>query len=537
MGSRRVPRSAAKVPGYLDTTTGFTLIMSGMDLPAEAVAGLTREGSSGKPSPLAAAHEEMKQIEDGAIKNPDEKRKVTHFTDRLAYPKTKLCRQVESFARGVRKGAVRPAGKRVDAVIVNGIGGSALGPQLVQFALNGPYWNELSRKARDRRPRIYFVDNTDPAGIVDLRPVLDLARTVVVTVSKGGSTQETVNNMRAFEQAFTADGLNFADHAVAVTMKGSDLHRRAKKDRWCQIFPMAESIGGRTSVTNIVGHLPAALTGIDFAGLLAGACHMDELTRAPALAENPAYQLAASWYIAGNGKGDRNMVIVPYSDRLVLLGKYLQQLVMESLGKRKDLSGRVVEQGITVYGNKGGTDAHSYIQQLQDGRNDFFVTFIEILRDAAQIEVDDGSTMGDHLHAFKEGLVNALRRKRRQVIEIVLESLDAFSLGMLVALYERAVAVYAELVHINAFNQPGVKLYKEASGRISEVSVKLRAWIATAADWQGTAAGAARAAGTPRRRREVEGLLAKFAVNERRFGGVGISRKLVHGEWQYTLSG
>ena len=88
------------------------------------------------------------------------------------------------------------------------------------------------------------------------------------------------------------------------------------------------------------------------------------------------------WYYAGNGKGEKNMIILPYKDRLELLSKYLQQLIMESLGKELDLDGKLVNQGITVLGNKGSTDQHSYIQQLRDGLNNFFVTFIEVLRDA-----------------------------------------------------------------------------------------------------------------------------------------------------------
>ena len=108
---------------------------------------------------------------------------------------------------------------------------------------------------------------------------------------------------------------------------------------------------------------------------------MDSLTSNPQLTHNPAYMLSAMWYIAGNGKGDKNMVIVPYSDRLILMSRYLQQLVMESLGKEKDLDGNTVHQGLNVFGNKGGTDAHAFIQQLNDGRDDFFVTFIEVLED------------------------------------------------------------------------------------------------------------------------------------------------------------
>ncbi len=78
------------------------------------------------------------------------------------------------------------------------------------------------------------------------------------------------------------------------------------------------------------------------------------------------------------------MVVLPYKDRLELFSRYLQQLVMESLGKENDLDGNVVNQGIAVYGNKGSTDQHAYVQQLREGVNNFFVTFIEVLRRPGQ---------------------------------------------------------------------------------------------------------------------------------------------------------
>jgi glucose-6-phosphate isomerase len=349
---------------------------------------------------------------------------------------------------------------------------------MLQFALNGPYWNELTPAQRGQAPRIYFTDNTDAAGICDILAVVDLARTLVVTVSKSGATQETANNMQAFAAAFAEAGLDFSAHAAAVTMPESHLDAIARAQKWLKIWPMAASIGGRTSETAIVGHVPAAAAGIDFAALLRGACAMDDWTRNPNPLANPAYQLAAAWYLLGNGRGDRNMVIVPYADRLVLLSRYLQQLVMESLGKERDREGNIVHQGLTVYGNKGGTDAHAYIQQLNDGRDDFFVTFVEILRDAAPIVVDGQLTMGDHLHNFLQGLSNALHGRGRSVISLTLDTLDAAAMGMIVALYERAVAAYAELIDINAFHQPGVAAYKEASRDINALMLALLELIA-----------------------------------------------------------
>jgi glucose-6-phosphate isomerase len=228
------------------------------------------------------------------------------------------------------------------------------------------------------------------------------------------------------------------------------------------------------------------------------------------------------------------MVVVPYSDRLVLMGKYLQQLIMESLGKELDLDGKVVHQGLTVYGNKGGTDAHAYIQQLNDGCDDFFVTFIEPLKDAQHVDIGGGLTMGDYLHGFKEGLVNALRGKGRQVIEITIEDVNARSVGMLIALYERAVAFYAELIHINAFHQPGVQAYKLASKHVNDINLKLQNWIAKNKG-EMTAQAIAEAAGLADAAREVSGLLAKFAANEREFEGHGVKREFRDGDWIYVV--
>ena len=525
----------ATSPSFLDAESGFSLDISGMDLNPDSVRDLLHPQPHTGLSRAHYAHQEMRRIEAGAIKNPDENRRVTHFTDRQSYPHSDEYQAVEAFAEEIRQN------DKIDAVIINGIGGSALGPQLLQFAVNGPYWNELSPESRNGYPRIYFLDNTDPAGVQDVMAVADPERTIVVSISKSGGTRETRNNLAALEEIYTQRDVDFAARAIAVTMPGSKLDAYAEKNGWLQRFPMAESIGGRTSETNIVGHVPAALTGIDFGGFITGAAYMDELTRSENVSANPAYQLAISWYVAGNGRGDRNMVVVPYSDRLVLLGKYLQQLVMESLGKERDLDGAVVHQGLTVYGNKGGTDAHAYIQQLNDGRDDFFATFIEPLRDAAVYEIDPPLTMGDYLHGFKHGLIRALRAKKRKVIDLVLPELNTNTLGMLVALYERAVAFYAELININAFHQPGVEAYKKASNDINRINRQLQEWLATEqAAAQGTCTAEEIAGQLPETPdiAIVRGILDKFAVNNRVFRNHQVVRSLPSGskEWRYEVT-
>jgi glucose-6-phosphate isomerase len=165
------------------------------------------------------------------------------------------------------------------------------------------------------------------------------------------------------------------------------------------------------------------------------------------------------------------MVVIPYKDRLELLSKYLQQLIMESLGKEKDLAGRVVNQGITVLGNKGSTDQHSYIQQLRDGLNDFFLTFVEVLLDqhGKPLTVEDQFTSGDYLSGFLLGTRHAMQENGRETLTITVKEVNPATVGILIALYERAVGLYAALVGINAYHQPGVESGKKAATRVLKI--------------------------------------------------------------------
>jgi glucose-6-phosphate isomerase len=165
------------------------------------------------------------------------------------------------------------------------------------------------------------------------------------------------------QAAYHEMGLHFGRHAVAITGDSSALDQVADNERWLARFPMWDWVGGRTSELSAVGLLPAALQGFDIDTMLRGASVMDERTRRLETHNNPAALLALMWYHATEGKGKKDMVILPYKDRLELFARYLQQLVMESLGKEKDLQGNIVHQGIAVYGNKGSTDQHAYVQQ------------------------------------------------------------------------------------------------------------------------------------------------------------------------------
>jgi glucose-6-phosphate isomerase len=183
------------------------------------------------------------------------------------------------------------------------------------------------------------------------------------------------------------------------------------------------------------------------------------------------------WYYAGNGKGEKDMVVLPYKDRLMLFSRYLQQIVMESLGKEQDLDGNVVHQGIAVYGNKGSTDQHAYVQQLRDGILNFFVTFVEVRKDrhGPPFEVEPGVTGGDYLQGFLRGTRAALYESGRESITVSLPEVNEFNVGALIALYERAVGFYGSLVNINAYHQPGVEAGKKAATKLLQLQGRVRA--------------------------------------------------------------
>jgi len=168
------------------------------------------------------------------------------------------------------------------------------------------------------------------------------------------------------------------------------------------------------------------------------------------------------------------MVVLPYKDRLELFSRYLQQLVMESLGKEFDRDGNKVNQGLTVFGNKGSTDQHAYVQQLRDGLANFFVLFIEVLkeRDHKEFMVESGVTSGDFLSGFLHGTKTALSEKGRQSITLTLAEINPSAIGALIALFERAVGLYGALVNVNAYHQPGVEAGKKAAGSIIDYQRK-----------------------------------------------------------------
>ncbi len=444
---------------FYDQHTGLTLDLSGID---------TFPLLEDKMKTVFA---NMDALEMGAIANRDENRMVGHYwlrdpdlapTFAIAEEIRQAKAEILSFARQVHEEGI------FQNLLLIGIGGSSLGPAFVADALS---------KGKEDRMRLFLLDNTDPDGMDRIFSALEgqWEETLVLVISKSGGTVETRNGMEETKARYHNVTLSFPEHAVAITMKDSALDRLREKEHWLKSFPLWDWVGGRTSVLSPVGLLPLALLGADIDGLLAGAAASDRVTRQKAVGQNPAALLALAWHHLTGGKGGKEMVILPYKDRLSLFSRYLQQLVMESLGKEEDRKGNKVDQGIAVFGNKGATDQHSYVQQLLAGPANFFIVFLEVLAGRAGDSpiVGEESTSGDYLEAFLLGTGRALAAQRKDAITITIPQIDGYHIGVLLALFERTVGYYADLTDINAYHQPAVEMGKKSAGLMIELKNQL----------------------------------------------------------------
>ncbi len=488
---------------YLELDSlGFVLDLrhSGLDRAAVERAGARWE----------AARLEMAALEAGSIANADEGRRVGHYW--LRAPDL----APDGLGAAIEAGHERRSRLAIElrqeygSLVHVGVGGSALGAQLLVDALGAS------------APQVSFLDNLDPDGLRHTTDRADLNASALVFVSKSGSTAEVQVGLAHVREACARDGIHLPGRAVAVTCEDSLLDGWARQEGWRARLPLWSWVGGRTSIFSGAALLTAQFAGADVDDLLEGARLMDIATRGADPNQNPAALLALAWEAAQIDR-PRAMVVLPYRDRLQLFGRYLQQLVMESVGKAKDRQGAPVHHGLSVYGNKGTTDQHAIVQQLRDGPDDCFVTILEVFGGGQGVALESGARAEDHLSGFAYGTRAALQAVGRRTISLGLERMDARSLGALIALYERAVGIYASLHDINAYDQPGVEAGKLAASEVLRLQSQVVGALANGVS--GTAADFARSLGaqeepahhilrhlsaTGRAQRSGAGLTARF---------------------------
>jgi glucose-6-phosphate isomerase len=379
---------------------------------------------------------------------------------------TGTLRAIEQFADG--------GGQAFSTIVVLGIGGSALGTIALRTALLHPFWNELGDDERDFYPRLYVLDNVDPATFAPFLERVDLGRTLFNVVSKSGGTAETMSQyliVRDRLQQALGDG--YARHLMFTTDPQKGVLRRIADAEGIATLPIPPSVGGRFSVLSACGLLPAAMAGIDVGALLAGAREMVARCDGDDLRTNPAGMFAALQYLAMTEKGANVQVMMPYSDPLKDVADWFRQLWAESLGKQKSRDGRDVFTGPSPVKALGTTDQHSQVQEYIEGPFDKTITFLAVRDSAVDVEIPrlhgdlaelgylGGHTLAELLNTERLATEAALAKRGRMNMTIELPRVDAHALGELLMLLQIATVYSGSFYGVDPMDQPGVELGKQ----------------------------------------------------------------------------
>ena len=406
---------------------------------------------------------QFRRMVDGEIVNVTEQRPALHTALRGDLSPAKVAHDAHEVASATRERMHAMVRKlRADGirdVLSLGIGGSDLGPRFIVDALG----HEADA------PRVHFVSNVDGHALARAIAGLDPATTALIIISKSFSTQETLANAEV-ARAWLGDG---GSRTYAVTSKPSMAEAIGVAPE--RVLPMWDWVGGRYSLWSAVGFPIAIAVGSErFDALLRGAGEYDRHCLDVPARDNPSiwHALTAVWNRDARRRG--SLAVVPYDDRLKLLPSYLQQLVMESLGKSVTIDGGAVgAQTSPVWWGSAGTDAqHSYFQMLHQGTEIVPMDFIGVVN-------------ADHAHANNHGLLLANLLAQAQALAmgesaddphrnyrggrpstmLLLDALTPEALGALVAFYEHSVHAQSVLWGINAFDQFGVELGKRLADR------------------------------------------------------------------------
>jgi len=406
----------------------------------------------------------FRRLFDGETVNVTEGRAALHTALRGNLSQAAAARDAFATANDVRQRMGRLVaeleGSGLTDIVSVGIGGSDLGPRLVADAL---------RDALPSKLRVHFISNVDGAAAQRTLAPLDPARTAAILISKTFGTQETLLN-----GTILRDWLGGSERLYAVS---ANPQRAAAAFDIApgRVLPMWDWVGGRYSLWSAVGFPIALAIGFDrFEALLAGAAAFDAHALDAPVDENLAVRHALTAVWNRNALGHAAQGVMTYDQRLALLPAYLQQLVMESLGKSVKLDGAAVDADtVPVWWGGAGTDVqHSFFQALHQGTQIVPLDFVGTLRNDDPY-AENHLALLSNLLAQSEALANGQRSDDphrsyaggRPSTMILLDSLTPESLGALIAMYEHSVYAQSVLWGINAFDQFGVELGKQlASG-------------------------------------------------------------------------
>lgn len=384
----------------------------------------------------------------------------------LPYNQSEVVADINATAAAIRE--------KFDNFVVLGIGGSALGPAMVQQAMNNLRHNEQCA-CRRNGPKLYIEDNVDPERMVSLLNLLDLDKTCFNVISKSGNTSETMSQYLIVSDLLKQRyGKNYGEHMILTTDAAKGNLVKIGKADGLKMFVVPDGVGGRFSEMCPVGLLAAAVTGIDIEEMLAGAAAMDERCKNPDYMKNPALFAAGAMFCAIE-KGLNIHVMMPYADSLKYMADWYAQLWAESLGKNVHRDGTPCAVGQTPVKALGVTDQHSQVQLYTEGPDDKVITFLRVANFRSQITIPVGcndfpdvnflcgKTLNELLDAELFATEYALLKAAKPSWMITLPEVNAYTLGQLMYFFEMQTAFAGELFDIDAFNQPGVEEGKNAA--------------------------------------------------------------------------
>lgn len=367
----------------------------------------------------------------------------------------------------------------LDHVCVVGIGGSALGAYALDVAMRGPHPVQTAPGApngrpRAARPQLVVLDNVDPGFVAAALERMNPRRTAVCVIAKSGSTAESLATFLIVREWLVAAlGRRNRERIIAVTdPKKGDLLAIAKAEKY-PLFFVPPNVGGRFTVLSPVGLLPAALIGLDLGKLLRGARDANAACWSEKLDANPALTSAAVHHALDTRRAKKIEVVYAYSSFLWGAAFWYRQLWAESLGKRVNRKGEVVETGQTPVAALGVTDQHSQSQLYMEGPRDKMITFWEVEKPRAELRIPrdfaqydscgylGGKTLGQLFRAELRATEAALTQAGRPNCRWTLPRVDEYTVGAFFQTLEFQTAFAGELYGVDAFDQPGVELGKK----------------------------------------------------------------------------
>ncbi len=360
----------------------------------------------------------------------------------------------------------------VSAIIVIGIGGSILGTEAIYVATQGKLHDETHNL------KMLFVDTVDTDTVIDtyniMESLLKSEKNVVLNViSESGRTTEAISNFEIFLDLLKKHRKDYQKYVVVTTKKDSKLYSLALKNKFDTLI-VGDGVGGRYSVLSPVGLFPLGLAGVDIKSLMKGAKNMNERAFKE-ITKSPSAQSAIDLYCNyREGKCIHDIFI--FSSDLEALGKWYRQLLAESLGKKYNLKGYKVCEGITPTVSMGSTDLHSMGQLYLAGQTNRFTTFIKVepkrkIRIPKEKEYDElvegiqGKYLSQIMDAIFHGTRIAYIKGKLPFNQISIRKKE-YDLGEYMQYEMIKVVILGHLLSVNPFDQPNVEDYKQETREI-----------------------------------------------------------------------